>query len=95
MRKGRRLQGSGFGVMLKRKILQSEKSTLSPDQPHDPSGDKYSADKHRKAVEKVVQLLFGCVLLRDAKYGRGEQRKHDRGGEVGQGDGHGFFPKAM
>jgi hypothetical protein len=56
--------------MLRRKFLQSEKSTLSPDQPHNPSRDKYSADKHREAIKEVIDLLFGRVFLRNAEYGR-------------------------
>jgi len=64
--------------MLRRKFLQSGKSTLSPDQPHNPSGHKYSANKHREAIEEVVDLLFGRVFLRNAEYSRGAQGKHNR-----------------
>src|ERR1017187_8119684 len=70
------------------------KNRLAPDQPHEPAGYKHSADEHGEAVETVAHLLFCGVLLGDAEDYRRKQGKDDRGREVRQGDGHGFFPSA-
>ena len=68
---------------------------LSPQQPHQPPGDKDPAQEHGEAVQAVEQLFPRGVALRDAKYDRSEDGEQEGGGEMRKGKGHGFFPIAI
>src|ERR1700751_3955596 len=68
---------------------------LASNEPHEPASEEDSANEHGEALQAVVKLLFGRVLLGDPEDDRREEREDHRGREVGKGDGHGFFPSAM
>jgi hypothetical protein len=69
-------------------------STLSANQPHDPASHKDAPHEHGKAIQAIADLFSGGVFLGNPEDNRGEESEDDRGREVRQRDGHGFFPNA-
>lgn len=69
---------------------------LLPSQyPHYPASDENASDKHDKAVQAVAHLLARCIALGDAEYDGSKYREQQSRREMGQRQGHGFFPIAM
>jgi len=66
-----------------------------PDEPHRPAGSKGAAEEHHKAIQAVANHVASGIAVRDSENDGGEERKHKRGAEVGELNGHCFFPIAM